>query len=237
MSQARHIIEREGPYWAVRDTYVRGVVMAYDRSEDVARARAALLDAGGSLEHLPHCPRCGEMVPADGDGMVMSHSIPDDTPANRPAHRPTHDLPLQPSPDRKEYPMASKQDIIQQVKATLGDHPETFDVDAIVEQLREEFPEAQSIYDIDSEDYREIVRSHDTKAKQEAADELLTEDVLMFINRALHYQRDGYAAHVETLRERDDEHSRAAVTDYEGRMKRAKEIQDLIGVYMNGPQE
>lgn len=82
MSQARHIIEREGPYWAVRDTYVRGVVMAYDRSEDVARARAALLDAGGSLEHLPHCPRCGEMVPADGDGMVMSHSIPDDTPAN-----------------------------------------------------------------------------------------------------------------------------------------------------------
>ena len=61
----------------------------------------------------------------------------------------------------------NRQDIARQVTATLGDHPEDFDIDAIVDDLvRAHDGDLRSIDDFESESYWAIVETHDrTDAK------------------------------------------------------------------------
>lgn len=61
----------------------------------------------------------------------------------------------------------NRTDIAHQVSLTLGDHPEDFDIDAIVDDLRDlEATQApiKTVDDVDSDTYWGIVRKHDTSA-------------------------------------------------------------------------
>jgi hypothetical protein len=57
----------------------------------------------------------------------------------------------------------NRQDIAHQVSLTLGDRPEDFDIDAIVNDLGEAGVKT-SVDDVDSDTYWDIVRKHDTSA-------------------------------------------------------------------------
>lgn len=57
----------------------------------------------------------------------------------------------------------NRKEIAQQVATTLGDHPEDFDIDAIVDDLIAAHDgELDSIDDFDSQSYWAIVETHDT---------------------------------------------------------------------------
>lgn len=59
----------------------------------------------------------------------------------------------------------NRQDIANQVTTTLGDHPQDFDVDAIVDDLIAAHDgEVNSVDDFDSESYWAIVETHDKTA-------------------------------------------------------------------------
>jgi hypothetical protein len=55
----------------------------------------------------------------------------------------------------------NKTEIAEQVRTTLGDHVEDFDVDAIVEDLAQANGNALSVDDFASESYWAIVETHD----------------------------------------------------------------------------
>lgn len=62
-----------------------------------------------------------------------------------------------------EARMPSTRDIADQVRTTLGDHPEDFDVDAIVEEIGDTYGrDIASIDVIPSDEYWAIVEKHDT---------------------------------------------------------------------------
>lgn len=58
----------------------------------------------------------------------------------------------------------TRQDLTTAVTTTLGDHPDTFDVDGIVEEIGSTYGwDIGSIDDVPSEEYRQIVERHDNK--------------------------------------------------------------------------
>lgn len=62
----------------------------------------------------------------------------------------------------KEPAMAATvQDLAYQVSLTLGDHIDDFDIDAIVEEIREKYGPVGSIDDIPSEEYNALIERHD----------------------------------------------------------------------------
>lgn len=59
----------------------------------------------------------------------------------------------------------NRQDIASQVTTTLGDHPEDFDIDGIVDDLiASHGGELNSVDDFESESYWAIVETHDKTA-------------------------------------------------------------------------
>ncbi|NUV54603.1 hypothetical protein G6W51_17125 [Streptomyces coelicolor] len=59
----------------------------------------------------------------------------------------------------------NRQDITRQVTTTLGDHPEDFNIDGIVDDLIAAHDgDLNSIDDFDSESYWAIVETHDQTA-------------------------------------------------------------------------
>ena len=57
--------------------------------------------------------------------------------------------------------MATTQELEYAVSLTLGDHPEDFEIRAIVEQICTEFGPVKSIDDVPYGRYWEIVEAHD----------------------------------------------------------------------------
>lgn len=71
----------------------------------------------------------------------------------------------------------NRTDIAHQVSITLGDHIDSFDMDAILDDL-DEAGVTTSVDDIDSDSYWEIIRRHDTGAQAEEQAEQAHTDYL-----------------------------------------------------------
>jgi hypothetical protein len=63
---------------------------------------------------------------------------------------------------------ATAQDLAYQVSLTLGDHIADFDIDGIVEEIRETYGPVGSIDDIPGDEYNALIERHDKSANQAA---------------------------------------------------------------------